>query len=74
MTCQVIEDDVAFATVSGKTLTVGAGVDGPTFSDGYWITLSAPPTANVVVSLDCADTNVFYTTVSYTHLTLPTKA
>ena len=50
---------VAFATVSGKTLTVGAGVDGPTFSDGYWITLSAPPTANVVVSLDCADTNVF---------------
>ena len=61
MTCQVIEDDVAFATVSGKTLTVGAGINGPTFGDGYWITLSAPPTANVVVSLDCADTNVFYT-------------
>ena len=61
MTCQVIEDDVAFATVSGKTLTVGAGIDGPTFSDGYWITLSAPPTADVVVSLGCADTNVFYT-------------
>ena len=26
MTCQVIEDDVAFATVSGKALTVGAGI------------------------------------------------
>ena len=61
MTCQVIEDDVAFATVSGKALTVGAGIDGPTFGDGYWITLSAPPKDDVVVSLDCADTNVFYT-------------
>ena len=43
MTCLVLEDDVAFATVSGKQLTVGAGVDGPTFGDGYWLTLSAPP-------------------------------
>ena len=61
LTSVVLEDDVAFATVSGKALTVGAGIDGPTFGDGYWITLSAPPKDDVVVSLDCADTNVFYT-------------
>ena len=58
LTCVVLEDDVAFATVSGKKLTVGAGVDGPTFGDGYSITLSAPPKADVFVALNIDDAKV----------------
>ena len=44
-----------------QLVALPAGVDGPTFSDGYSITLSAPPTADVVVTLGCADTSVSYT-------------
>ena len=57
--CTVAEDDVAFVSVSGKHLTVGASADGPTFGDGYDVELSAPPNADVVVSLDVDDPKVF---------------
>ena len=48
LTCVVLEDDVAFATVSGKKLTVGAWCRRT--GDGYSITLSAPPKADVFVA------------------------
>ncbi|KAH8056238.1 hypothetical protein JL722_7540 [Aureococcus anophagefferens] len=51
----VLENDVAYCTVSAKKLTVGANGDGATFGDAYFVSLSAAPSADVVVTVSTAD-------------------